>query len=480
MMEGPMDFDTVTPLPATGDAERRVLDLARDRAVAFLQGLPSRPVSAALPAEALRALLPGELPDAPLADDRVIDALADFVEQGALASSSPRFFGWVIGGALPVGIAADWLTSTWDQNAAAYALSPAASVLEEICGTWLKSLLGIPSTASFAFVTGCQMAHTTALAAARHRLLADRSIDVETAGLSGAPPIRILTGSLRHESLIRAVRLLGVGTGAVQAVPCDSSGMIDIEKLPAVLEAEADTPTILCLQAGDLNTGAFDPFEPACWLAHRYRAWVHIDGAFGLWAAASPRFSHCLAGAPAADSWATDGHKWLNLPHDSGFVFVADARAHQAAFGQATSFALLAEGTRRQLDWNPEWSRRARVFAVYAVLRSLGRSGVAAMIERCCDIATALVSALGALPGASVVAMPIINQGLVRFWDDDALTDRVAEAVRQSGIAWFGTTSWQGRRAMRVSVCNWRTTLEDVPLTVKAVADAMALVRGAR
>jgi glutamate/tyrosine decarboxylase-like PLP-dependent enzyme len=476
-----MDTEAATPLPAEmpAPAERMVLDVAADRAMAFLQGLPARPVGAALPAEALRALLPGELPDSPEADDRVINALADFVEQGALASSAPRFFGWVIGGALPVGIAADWLTSAWDQNAAAYALSPAASVLEEVCGTWLKSLLGIPAQASFAFVTGCQMAHTTALAAARHRLLADRGIDVETAGLSGAPPIRILTGSLRHESLIRAVRLLGFGTGSVQAVPCDASGMIDVERLAGILAAGADSPTILCLQAGDLNTGAFDPFEPACRLAHEYRAWVHIDGAFGLWAAASPRFSHRLAGASAADSWATDGHKWLNLPHDSGFVFVADARAHQAAFGQATSFALLAEGTRRQLDWNPEWSRRARVFAVYAVLRSLGRSGVATMIERCCDIAAALVAALGALPDASVVATPIINQGLVRFWDDDDLTDRVAEAVRQSGVAWFGTTSWQGRRAMRISVCNWRTTLEDVPLTVQAVADAMASVRSA-
>ncbi len=474
-----MDTEVATPGPADmpDPAERMVLDLAADRAMAFLQGLPARPVGAALPAEALRALLPSELPDAPEADDRVVNALADFVEQGALASSAPRFFGWVIGGALPVGIAADWLTSAWDQNAAAYALSPAASVLEEVCGNWLKSLLGIPARASYAFVTGCQMAHTTALAAARHRLLADRGIDVETAGLSGAPPIRILTGSLRHESLIRAVRLLGFGTGAVEAVPCDASGMIDIERLPAVLEAGAGTPTILCLQAGDLNTGAFDPFEPACRLAHQHRAWVHIDGAFGLWAAASPRFRHCLAGASEADSWATDGHKWLNLPHDSGFVFVADARAHQAAFGQATSFALLAEGTRRQLDWNPEWSRRARVFAVYAVLRSLGRSGVAAMIERCCDIATALVSALGALPGASVVAMPLINQGLVRFWDDDDLTDRVADAVRQSGIAWFGTASWQGRRAMRISVCNWRTSLDDVAPTVQAVASAMALVR---
>jgi len=459
------------------DAERLVLDLARHRALAFLKSLPHRPIAPALDAEALRALLPGELPDAPDAEDRVINALADFVEQGALSSSAPRFFGWVIGGALPVGIAAEWLTSAWDQNAAAYALSPAASVLEEICGGWLKSLLGIPAGASYAFVTGCQMAHTTALAAARHRLLADRGIDVESAGLAGSPPIRILTSTLRHESLIRAVRLLGMGAGSVQAVPCTDTGTVDLDALPGVLEAGGGAPTILCLQAGDLNTGGFDPFGPACRLAHTHRAWVHIDGAFGLWAAASPRLRHLLDGAAEADSWATDGHKWLNLPHDSGFVFVADPRAHQAAFGQATSFALLAEGTRRQLDWNPEWSRRARVFAVYAVLRSLGRSGIAAMIEQCCDVAAMLVSAIGALPGVTVVAHPVINQGLLRFWDDDALTDQVAEAVRQSNLAWFGTTSWQGRRAMRVSVSNWRTTENDVPVTVQAVAEAMARVK---
>jgi glutamate/tyrosine decarboxylase-like PLP-dependent enzyme len=286
-----------------------------------------------------------------------------------------------------------------------------------------------------------------------------------------------LTSTLRHESLIRAVRLLGMGAGSVQAVPCTDAGTVDLDALPGVLAAGGEAPTILCLQAGDLNTGGFDPFGPACRLAHAHGAWVHIDGAFGLWAAASPRLRYLLDGAAEADSWATDGHKWLNVPHDSGFVFVADPRAHQAAFGQATSFALLSEGTRRQLDWNPEWSRRARVFAVYAVLRSLGRSGIAAMIEQCCDVAAMLVSEIGALPGVEVVAHPVINQGLLRFWDDDALTDKVAEAVRQSNVAWFGTTGWQGRRAMRVSVSNWRTTADDVPVTVAAVAAAMALVK---
>ena len=451
--------------------EAEVLSFARSRAMEFLSGLKARAVRPREEADALRALLPSELPREGIADVDAIKELADFADRGLLASSSPRFFGWVIGGAFPAGIAAEWLTSAWDQNAAAYALSPVASVMEDVCGAWLKDLLGLPSQASFAFVTGCQMAHVTALAAARHKLLADCGIDVEAVGLCGAPPIRILTSSLRHESLMRAIRLVGFGTNSVQCLPSAENGELDLNVLRECLEVKQ--PTILCLQAGDLNTGAFDRFEPAIQLAHQANAWVHIDGAFGLWAAASPRFRHLLAGAENADSWATDAHKWLNLPHDSGFAFTAHPGAHQAAFGQATNFAILAEGTRRQLDWNPEWSRRARVFAVYAVLRSLGRTGVADLIERTCDITSALVEAIGQLDAAEIVSKPIINQGLLRFWDDDVRTDKVADAIRKDGHAWFGTTTWQGRRAMRVSVCNWRTQLSDIVSITDAVRRAM-------
>lgn len=264
-----------------------------------------------------------------------------------MGSTGGRFFGWVIGGVLPIALATDWLTSAWDQNAASSASSPAAAVVEEICGGWLKDLLGLPGTVSFAFVTGCQMAHTTALAAARHRLLRDRGVDVEAQGLSGAPAVRVLVSEQRHESILRSVRLLGIGTGAVESLPCDErGGGLRLDALAAALDRTPLRPTVVCLQAGDLNTGAFDSFEPACTLAHAAHAWVHVDGAFGLWVATSDRYRHLLAGVERADSWATDGHKWLNLAFDSGFVFVADPAAHSAVFSQPTSYAIPVEGVR--------------------------------------------------------------------------------------------------------------------------------------
>jgi len=460
--------------------QTEALDRARLHAASFLAGLSRRAIAPALDADALRTRFGGPLPAEPSDERRVIDELVDCVDGGLLASSAARFFGWVIGGALPVAIAAEWLTAAWDQNAAAFALSPAAAVAEEVCGAWLKELLGLPAEASYAFVTGCQMAHTTALAAARHQLLADRGIDVETAGLAGGPAFRVLTGEHRHESIIRAVRMLGFGTDAVRLLPCETDGALSNEALAEALNVDTGQPTIVCLQAGDLNTGAFDDFARACALAHARRAWVHVDGAFGLWAATSNRFRHLLRGVEQADSWATDGHKWLNLPFDSGFVFVADPRPHRAAFGQATSYAVLVEGTRRQIDWNPEWSRRARAFAAYATIRTLGRSGIAAMIERCCDVAAALVDGLADMQGVEVLARPRINQGLVRFLGDDAATDAVIEAARDSGDTWFGGTTWRGRRAMRISVCNWRTTQDDVAPTLDAISRALASVRQER
>jgi glutamate/tyrosine decarboxylase-like PLP-dependent enzyme len=450
-----------------------VLARAEAHATEFLDGLAERAVGATVGADELRRRLGGPLPATPSDPVAVIDDLVRDVAGGLVGSTGGRFFGFVIGGALPVALAADWLTSTWDQNGAAYACSPAGAVAEEICGAWLKTLLGLPETASFALVTGCQMAHTTALAAARHRLLADRGIDVERSGLRGAPPLRILTSESRHESIIRAARLLGMGTAAIELLPCDELGGIRLEALAASLERCADDPAIVCLQAGDLNTGAFDPFERASALAHAARAWVHVDGAFGLWAATSERYRHLLAGVELADSWATDGHKWLNLPFDSGFVFVADPAAHSAVFAQPTSYAVPAEGVREPKDWNPEWSRRARGFVAYAALRSLGRSGVAELVERCCALATQLVDGLAALPEIEVLARPRINQGLVRFLAEDGehdhRTDRVIEAIQHSGKVWFGGTTWRGKRAMRISVCNWRTSESDVEEAVAAV-----------
>ncbi len=476
-------MEGTAPLPPFGTAERHMppayaaLDAAYAQAAAFLAGLDSRGVAAATDAPALRTALGSALPEGPADPAEVIDHLARGMDPGLLGTSTGRFFGWVIGGALPVAIAADWLISAWDQNAAAYATSPAASVIEEVCGAWLKSLLGIPQTASFAFVTGCQMAHATALAAARHRLLAERGHDVEADGLAGAPALRILTGTTRHESLLRAARLVGIGTNAIETLPVDEGSRLHLDSLAQALAA-SDRPTIVCLQAGDMNTGAYDPFTEACALARAKGAWVHIDGAIGLWAAASPNLRGLMKGAEAAQSWATDGHKWLNVPQDSGYVFIADSAAHRGAFAQTTSFAHAVESTRRQLEWGPEWSRRARAVPTYAVLRSLGRTGVAAMIDRSCDLARALVDGLAALPGVEILARPRINQGLVRFLDPagdhDARTEAVVAAVQASGTTWFGSTLWRGQRAMRISVCDWRTDESDVAQAIGAVRDALA------
>jgi glutamate/tyrosine decarboxylase-like PLP-dependent enzyme len=468
--------DTDASLPP----EYQALDSARGAACAFLAGLEGRAVGVRASAEALRGLLGGEMPEAPQPAQDVIAALAARMEPGLLGTGTGRFFGWVIGGAHPAAIAADWLAAAWDQNAAAYATSPAASVLEEVCGAWLKSLLNIPAHASYAFVTGCQMAHATAFAAARHRLLADRGIDVEADGLFGAPPIRILTGETRHESVLRAARLVGIGARSIEILPVDEGSRLRMDALAEAL-AKNDRPAIVCLQAGEMNTGAYDPFAEACALARDAGAWVHVDGAIGLWAAASPRLRPLMAGAEHAQSWATDGHKWLNVTQDCGYVFVADAAAHRAAFAQSTSFAHAVESTRRQLEWGPEWSRRARALPTYAVLRSLGRSGLAALLETCCDHAQALTQGLSELPGVQVLAWPTINQALVRFLDPaghhDARTEAVIDAIQRDGRAWFGVTTWRGQRAMRISVCDWRTDAVAVQRAIEAVADAIKEVK---
>ena len=458
------------------DAE--LLRRAAAHANAYLESLNERPVSASLDGAALRERFDLPLPESGLPAAQVLEALVRDAEGGLLPSSSGRFFGWVIGSTLPVALAADWLTATWDQNAGAAGCSPAATLVEEVCGRWLKALLGLPAEASFGFVTGCQMAHVSALAAARHALLRDRSWDVESQGLAGAPPIGVLSGEHRHESILRALRLIGIGTAALETLPCEAGGALDPDRLADALAMQPDKPTIVCLQAGDLNTGAFDPFPQACALAREAGAWVHVDGAFGLWAATSPRHRHLLEGVEQAQSWATDGHKWLNLPFDSGFVFVADAAAHRAVFTQEASYSITLEGLRNPKDWNPEWSRRARAFPAYAAIRTLGREGIGDMVARCCDHAAALVAELGALPGVEVLAAPIINQGLVRFLDPDgahdARTDAVIARLQAGGEAWFGGTTWRGLRAMRISVCSWRTGEADVARAVEAVRQALS------
>jgi glutamate/tyrosine decarboxylase-like PLP-dependent enzyme len=451
---------------------KRAAEIAAD----YLDSLDERRVAAEPDPEAIRNRLARPLTDDGVPPLDVIEELAEDTRDGLLNSANGRFYGWVIGGGVPVSVAADWLTSVWNQNAATYACSPSAAIIEEIVGAWLKDILGLPAQASYAFVTGCQMAHVTALAAARHRVLADRGWSVEAQGLAGSPPIRVLVGE-HHETLRRAVRYLGIGTDAIVKVGLLDDGTIDTDALQAELATQPTAPTIVSLAAGDLNRGAFDPVDAVCDIAHAHDAWVHIDGAFGLWAAASPRLRHLVRGIEKADSWATDAHKWLNVPYDSGIAFVADPAAHNAAMSIPAAYKLNIDNVRDQFDWGPEWSRRARGIPLYAALRSLGRRGVADIVERCCDLAADLVARMGQLPGVEVLAVPIINQGLVRFLaadgNHDARTEQVIERINVSGEAWFGPTTWNGMRVMRVSLSNFRTTAADVDRTVAAVEAAI-------
>lgn len=446
-----------------------LLERAAAHASAYLARLDDRHVAATATAEELRARLARPLPAAGVPADEVLDDLVRDVEGGLLHSTGPRFFGWVIGGAVPASLAADWLVSAWDQNACIYPTSPAAAVVEEVAGAWVLDVLGLPADASIAFVTGTQVAHLTALAVARSHLLAERGHDVERQGLQGAPPMRVLAGAAHHATLDRAIRLLGLGIDALEQVPTDDVGRVDPAGLAATLD---DRPAIVCLAAGDLNAGAFDDFRACIAAAHARGAWVHVDGAFGLWAAASPRLRHLMAGAEAADSWATDGHKWLNVPYDCGIVATAHPARHRATLTMSASY-MPEHAERTSLDWNPEWSRRARAIPVYAALRALGRDGVAELVERCTDLCDRLVSGLGALDGGEVVVTPTINQGLVRF-GDDARTDAVVAGLQADGTAWFGGATWNGVRVMRVSVCNWRTTADDVDRSVGAARRVLA------
>jgi glutamate/tyrosine decarboxylase-like PLP-dependent enzyme len=367
-----------------------------------------------------------------------------------------------------------------------FACAPAAAVVEEVAGEWLKELLGLPATASFGLVTGCQMAHVTCLLVARHALLERRQWDVEMEGLAGSPPIRILTSTEAHGTTVRAIRMLGLGQKHIVSLGADAEGRLREDALVAALESAPDAPTIVVLQAGDLNMGAFDDFAKLIPIAKKFGAWVHVDGAFGLWCGASARLRHLLKGADGADSWATDGHKWLNVPYDCGYAFVADREAHRASLSHKASYLTHAENARDEIDWNPEWSRRGRGFATYAAIRQLGRRGVAEMIERSCDCAHELVVRIGSLEGAEIVWEPQINQGMVRFTDpragasvtdSDAFTDRMMEEILASGEAFFTGTTWHGRRAMRVSVSNWQTSPADVDRVVASVARILREVR---
>ena len=459
--------------------DHSALDAAHQAAVRFLDQLPERKVGATADSAAMRAALGGPLPEEGQPAARVVEDLARNAGPGLVATPGPRFFGFVIGGSLPAALAADWLTSAWDQNAGLFVLSPAAAVAEETVAGWLKDLFGLPVEASLGMVTGGQMANTTCLAAARHAVLAAAGWDVEAQGLSGAPRVTVLASDDTHITIFGALRLLGFGDASVTRVQSDGQGRMQPEALRAALDAAAG-PVIVCAQAGDVNTGAFDPLREIVRIARsRPHVWVHVDGAFGLWAAASARRRHLADGLEGADSWATDAHKWLNVPYDSGLAFIRDAEAHRAAMARSAAYLQRSAEGRDNYAFTPEFSRRARGFTVYAALRSLGRRGVEAMIDRCCDHALLFAELLGKSGGVRVVNEVVLNQVLVRFEppgaspeEGDRWTREVIARVQRDGVCWLSGTVWRGRALMRISVCNWSTTADDVRRSAEAILAA--------
>ena len=403
----------------------------------------------------------------------VIEELAAAADPGVVASVGPRYFGFVVGGQLPASAAADWLTTAWGQNAVVHALSPAAAATEETAGAWMLELLGLPREASVGLPTGAGLGNAIGLAAARHAVLAKESWDVEASGLYGAPEITVVIGEEAHATLLTALQYLGLGRDRVIRVATDDQGQMQTEAARTAI-ANVDGPLIVAAQAGNVNTGGFDPVgEIAAALEGHPNAWLHVDGAFGLWAAVSPRLKHLVDGVERADSWSTDAHKWLNVGYDCGFVAVRDPAAHRAAMSMTASYLMRSE-QRENWEWVLDSSRRARGFTLYAAIRSLGREGIRALVEQCCDLAARMADRLRETDGVEVLNDVVLNQVLVRFGDDDARTREVIEAVQADGTAWMGGTTWKGKAAMRISVSNWSTTEADADRTVEAILRAAA------
>jgi glutamate/tyrosine decarboxylase-like PLP-dependent enzyme len=436
---------------------RRAFELSEEH----LRTLGERPVRALIEYEDVLAALDEPLPAHGEDDVAVLEHLATVAGPGTVANPGPRYFGFVTGGALPAALGSEWLASAWDQNAFSRVSSPAAAAIEAVAERWVLEALHLPATAAVGFATGATTSNFTCIAAARNALLQRAGWDVERSGLAGAPPIRVIVGEHVHASLLLALRYAGLGAPST-IVPADDQGAMRADELSV-----GDGPTLICAQAGEVGSGASDPLEAIA--AAKGDAWLHVDGAFGLWAAASPRYRHLVAGAEKADSWAVDAHKWLNVPYDSGLAIVADLAAVRAAMGVRAAYLPDDEG-REPLDYVPEMSRRARAVPVYAALRSLGREGVAELVDRCCALARRLADAMRD-QGVEVLNDVVLNQVLLRFGDDDA-TRKVVAAVQRGGEAWLGGTVWHGRAAVRVSVSNWSTTEEDVDRLAAALTAA--------
>jgi glutamate/tyrosine decarboxylase-like PLP-dependent enzyme len=440
---------------------------AASRAAAYLKGLPARSVAPSADAVAALKRFDEPMPEGRTDAKEVLRLLDSVGSPATMGMAGPRFFGFVIGGSLPASLAANWLAGAWDQNGAFYSVTPSAARLEQVALHWLVELFGLPPGTAGAFVTGATMANFTALAAARHAVLARAGWDVEANGLIGAPPLTVIVGEEAHSTLFKSLGILGLGRKRVVRVPVDSQGRMRPDSLPKI-----SGPTILCVQAGNVNTGAFDPTGEICARAAGSGAWVHVDGAFGLWAAASPSLRGLTAGMEAADSWGTDAHKWLNVPYDSGLAFVKDGEALRAAMAVTAEYLPPAGPDRNPSDYTPELSRRARGVEVWAALKSLGRQGTAHLIETCCAHARRFAEGLRAA-GHEVLNDVVLNQVMVSFGNEQE-TRRVIAAVQADGTCWCGPTVWQGRTAMRISVSGWSTTEADVEKSLRAVIAAAA------
>jgi glutamate/tyrosine decarboxylase-like PLP-dependent enzyme len=450
------------------DQHSEALDRAHRRALDWLSSLDRRPVPPQASIEEVAEALDGELPETGSPAAEVVDLLAEACDPGLTAMPSGRFFGFVIGGTHPAALAADWLVSAWDQNCGLRRLTPAHSAVEDITSSWLLDLLGLPAQSAVGFVTGATMANFTGLAAGRDAVLGQAGWDVAERGLTGGPRVRVLVGAERHDTVDLALRYLGLGMP--DPVDVDDQGRVLADELLAALEAGQGEPTIVVLQAGNVHSGAFDPFRETIAAAHARDAWVHIDGAFGLWAAASPSYRHLVDGYAEADSWTTDAHKTLNVPYDTGLAIVREPAAVRAAMGMHGAY-LIHDAQGEPLDKVPEISRRGRAFPVWAVLRALGRSGVSDLVDRLCRHATAFAAGLEAIPEASVLNDVVFTQVCASFGSDER-TQEVVRRLLEDGTAWMTGSTWRGQSVLRISVSNWSTTDDDVTRSLDAVRKA--------
>jgi len=449
--------------------DEALLDQAHRHALSFLRGIGDRHAGARATRDELMAGLRVPLSEEGEDPRIVLDAIAGQAERGVVGNVGPRYFGYVIGGSIPVSLAADWLTGAYDQNSGIFSTSPIASALEEIAAEWLLDLFDLPRSSSVGFVTGCQMANFTCLAAARDGVLRRAGWDVELDGLAGAPPSNIVVSAESHVTVLTGLRMLGFGTRNAHTVETDEQGRMRPSELRRLME-NLSGPTIIAAQAGNVNTGAVDPMRELAAIAREHDAWLHVDGAFGLWGRATPDLRPLLDGIELADSWATDSHKWLNVPYDSGICIVRHSAAHRASMSVKAAYLEQTAGVERDnFEYAPEFSRRARGFTVYAALRTLGRRGVAEMIDRGCARARQLADLLAGHPQVRILNDVVLNQVLVRFADSDEVTRDVVARVQRDGTCWLAGTTWHDMAAMRVSVSNWATSEEDVQRSAAAI-----------